>query len=113
LSKIGVIFNSFAPKSKTNKQTNKSVCPRLTEAGEMNESDCSQAGGWNCISPGFEALINVLSGKERMRTKVGCDWLYGGTIKGFPQTCGHIEGNLSGPKVIIIIIYLSWSWATC
>jgi hypothetical protein len=74
LSKIGVIFNSFAPKSKTNKQTNKSVCPTLTEAGEMNESDCSQAGGWNCISPGYEEeLINILAGKARMRTKVECD----------------------------------------
>jgi hypothetical protein len=51
----------------------------------MNESDCSQAGDWNCISPGYEeALINVLSGKEHMCTKVECDWLYGGTIKGFP-----------------------------
>jgi hypothetical protein len=85
----------------------------------MYESDCSQAGDWNCISPGYEALINILSGKERMRTKVECGWLYEGTIKGFPQACGHIEGNLSGPKVIIIIIiiiiiiYLSWSWAIC
>jgi hypothetical protein len=69
---------------KYNKQTNKSVCPRLTEAGEVYDSDCFQAGDWNCISPGYEAVINVLSGKERMRIKVECDWLYGGTIKGFP-----------------------------
>jgi hypothetical protein len=70
------------PKSKTNK----SVCPKLTEVGEMYESDCSQAGDWNCISPGYvEALIYVLSDKGRMFTKVECDWLYGGTIKRFPR----------------------------